>query len=228
MTIFDPHRTQPVVYEGQVLDDAFGAFILVHGRGGSAEGILGLGRSLGNRHTTLIAPESASHSWYPNSFLAPLADNEPWLSSALAKIGSCVNECIAAGLTTENIVFAGFSQGACLATEFVARNPARYGALLAFTGGLIGPIGMDMRHSGDLLKTPILLSSGDPDPHVPWQRVEETGRVLSDMGGVVSKLRHQRRPHTILPSEVETARSILAENLFAISSPTTSGQASLL
>lgn len=207
----DPHGGMPVLHAGRKLADASTAMILMHGRGASAEDILGLGLELGETDAALLAPQAAGHTWYPYSFLAPIEQNEPWLSSALAKIASVVKQCEAAGLTRDRIVIAGFSQGACLASEFVARHPARYGAVLAFTGGLIGPPGIDLHHDGSLAGTPVLMSSGDPDPHVPWQRVEDSARELERMGARVELLRHQGRPHTILRGEVEAAKKLLAE-----------------
>jgi len=108
-------------------------------------------------------------------------------------------------------VIAGFSQGACLSTEFIASNPARYAGLIAFTGGLIGPVGMDLHHAGDLAGTPALLLSGDPDPHVPWQRVEDSAKELERMGAKVEAVRYPGRPHTVSPDEVKRARAMLAE-----------------
>jgi predicted esterase len=207
----DPHGATPVLHAGRKLADASTVMILLHGRGASAEDILGLGLEFGEVDAALLAPQAAGNTWYPNSFLAPIEQNEPWLSSALAKIESVVKQSEAAGLTRERIVITGFSQGACLASEFVARHPARYGAVLAFTGGLIGPPGIDLRHTGSLAGTPVLMSSGDPDPHVPWRRVEDTARELERMDASVELLRHQGRPHTILRSEVEAAKKLLAE-----------------
>jgi predicted esterase len=207
----DPHGEMPVLEAGRQLADASTAIILLHGRGASAEDILELGYELGGMDAALLAPQAAGHTWYPYSFLAPISQNEPWLGSAIKKIESVVKQCESAGLTSDRIVIAGFSQGACLATEFVARHPARYGAVLAFTGGLIGPPETDLHHAGSLAGTPVLMSSGDPDPHVPWQRVEDSARELERMGARVERMRHQGRPHTILRREVEAAKKVLAE-----------------
>ncbi len=205
----DPHRNQPVVTGGAKLSQAAAAVILLHGRGASAEDIMGLAGEMYDERVAYLAPQAAEHHWYPYSFLAPIAENEPWLSSALAKVSSTVQLALDAGIARERIVLCGFSQGACLATEFAARHPARYGALVAFTGGLIGPPDMDLRHPGDLAATPALLSSGDPDPHVPWSRVQASAEQLTAMGAVVETRRHAGRPHTILPSEIEPAREML-------------------
>src|SRR5215472_172407 len=151
--------------------------MLVHGRGASAADILGLAEELYHRDLAYLAPEAAGHTWYPNSFLAPFEKNEPWLTSALNALGRVVERAEAAGIARHKVIVAGFSQGACLATEFVARNPTRYGGLIAFTGGLIGPPGTRFTYSGDLAGTPAFLGAGDPDPHVPWERVKESASV---------------------------------------------------
>jgi len=204
-----PHRDSKILERGAALDEAAGAVILLHGRGASAEDILVLGEHLRLMGVALLAPEAAGHTWYPNSFLAPIASNEPWLTSALELVHHLVSRCGTAGIGTERVVIAGFSQGACLASEFVARYPQRYGAVLAFTGGLIGPPGSDLHHAGELSGTPVLLSSGDPDPHVPWSRVEETAQQLRAMGAAVRVERYRGRPHTVLPEELQMARDFL-------------------
>jgi predicted esterase len=206
-----PHIAQPVRYAGAPLASAKGAIVLLHGRGASAEDILSLGGALQQPELALVAPQAAGHTWYPNSFLAPLEANEPYLSSALAKVAAVVAEIEAAGIRRDRIVIAGFSQGACLTTEFVASNPARYAGLIAFTGGLIGPLGMDLHHEGQLAGTPALLLSGDPDPHVPWQRVEDSARELNRMGAVVEAIRYPGRPHTVSMPEIELARKLLLQ-----------------
>ena len=136
------HKNQPVLSDGLPLNEAQAAMILIHGRGASAYDIMELGHILGGDQYALLAPQAASSTWYPYSFLAPLANNEPYLTSALQTIASLVEQIEAAGIPAEKIVLAGFSQGACLASEFVARNARRYGGLLVFSGGLVGPPGI--------------------------------------------------------------------------------------
>ena len=205
------YETAPVLERGFPLGHAKMAVILLHGRGGSAQDILGLGESLELDDLTFLAPQATGNSWYPNSFMAPVASNEPWLSSALALVNSLITRCVEGGLTTSNLAIIGFSQGACLATEYVVRHPAHYGALIAFTGGLIGPPDAELHHDGSLAGTKTLLSSGDPDPHVPWSRVEESARELTAMGASVDLMRWPRRPHTILHEEIVAARTLLRE-----------------
>jgi predicted esterase len=205
------HANQPVLHAGAPLAEAKGAVVLLHGRAGSAEDILSLAQPLYREGLAYLAPQAAGHTWYPNSFLAPREANEPWLSSALEKIGSVVSEIEAAGISRDRIVVAGFSQGACLASEFVASNPARYAGLIAFTGGLIGPPGEDLHHEGSLTGTPALFLSGDPDPHLPWQRVQASATELERMGAVVTARRYPGRPHTITAEEIDLARTLIRE-----------------
>jgi phospholipase/carboxylesterase len=208
----DPHGAEPVVRAGASLEAAVGAVILLHGRGGSAEDILGLVPAFGAPSLAYLAPRAAGHTWYPNSFLAPRAQNEPWLSSALRKVESVVALALGAGLPLTKIAICGFSQGACLATEFVATHPARYGGLIAYTGGLIGPLGADLHYPGQLEGTPAFFGSGDPDPHVPWARVAQSAGILKGMGAVVTTERYQGRPHTISAKEILAGR-LVVQNL---------------
>jgi phospholipase/carboxylesterase len=209
----DPHRDQPVRTQGAKLDKAGAVMILLHGRGASAKDILGLATEMYDKRVAYLAPQAADHQWYPRSFMAPIAENEPWLSSALAKVSSLVKLALEAGLSLEKIFFCGFSQGACLSSEFVARNPARYGGLIAFTGGLIGPADADLRHAGNLAGMPALFSSGDPDPHVPWSRVLASAEQFTAMGAEVKTQRYQGRPHTVFPQEIKAGRELLFHGL---------------
>lgn len=196
------------------MQEATTAVVLLHGRGGSADDILQLAPALGVEHTAYLAPQAAGHTWYPYSFLAPREQNEPHLSSALNRIEHLVDAIENAGIRRERIVVAGFSQGACLATEFVASHPARYAGLIAFTGGLIGSPGASLtgavvQKGSELAGTPVLFLSGDPDPHVPWSRVEESASILSGMGAAVTSRRFPGRPHTISAEELQLAREFL-------------------
>jgi predicted esterase len=208
----DPHAAGAVLHRGAALDEAAGAVILLHGRGGSARDILSLAPLLGERKLAFLAPEAAGSTWYPESFLAPRESNQPRLDSALRKIESVIASVVAAGIPRERIVLGGFSQGACLTSEYAARHPGRYAGLLAFTGGLIGPLGSDLEADlppGDFAGTPVLLASGDPDPHVPWQRVEETARILTARNARVDLRHYPGRPHIVSQAEVALAHGII-------------------
>lgn len=208
---FRPHATRAIATAGTPLAAAPGAIILLHGRGGSADDILGLGQAISPAGWAMLAPEAANHTWYPNSFLAPRDQNEPYLTSALEQVQLAVDTALQAGISAEKIVLAGFSQGACLATEFVGRNARRYGALLAFTGGLIGPLEVPLTLTGDLAGTPVLLSSGDPDPHVPWSRVEQSAELLGQIGGEITLRRYPGKPHSVHTEEIKLAREVLSK-----------------
>jgi len=210
MTTLQNRETLPILQAGTPIGQATGALILLHGRGGNAEDIIGLGSALAGDHLALLAPQAPGHTWYPLSFLAPRQQNEPYLSSALKQVEATLTFAINSGLKPSRIALCGFSQGACLATEFVARHPQRYAGLLAFTGGLIGPLDEPMLVTGDLAGTPVLLSSGDPDPHVPWKRVQQSGDLLTGMGGKVALQRYPGRPHTVLGEEVEQGKKLLS------------------
>ena len=206
----DPHAAGKIYREGVPLEAANGAVILLHGRGRSAQDIISLAGPLGAERLAFLAPQATNSSWYPNSFLAQRESNEPWLSSALARVQSLVDLAVAAGIAREKIVIGGFSQGACLATEFVATHPLPYAGLIAWTGGLIGPLGADLSRPGNLAGMPVFQSSGDPDPHVPWSRVEESARILTAMGARVTTRRYPGKPHSVSREEIELASEVLA------------------
>ncbi|HXT49595.1 MAG TPA: dienelactone hydrolase family protein [Thermoanaerobaculia bacterium] len=205
-----PHQGQPAVRTGAARGEATAAVLLLHGRGADAEDILGLAEPLWQPGVAYLAPQAAGHTWYPYSFLAPLEANEPWLSSALARVEELVGDLAAEGVSAERLLLAGFSQGACLTLEYVARHARRYGGVVAFTGGLIGPPGAPRDYPGSLAGTPVFIGAGDPDPHVPWSRVEESAAVLERMGAEVRIVRYPGLGHAIAEDELAHARKILA------------------
>jgi predicted esterase len=205
----DPHAGQTVHTAGPAPERAELTLLLMHGRGGSAEDILSVYAALGLETVSAIAPQAAGNTWYPQSFLAPLESNQPFLDSALGRMESLVQSLISRGIQSERIALLGFSQGACLTLEFVARHPRRYGAVIGLTGGLIGPAGTARNYAGSLASTPVLLGSNDPDPHVPFARVKETETVLSQMGATVELRRYPGMPHTVNDDEIEATRKLL-------------------
>jgi phospholipase/carboxylesterase len=214
----DPHADQPLARAGAPLAAARAAAILVHGRGATAESILTLAAELDVPGVAYLAPQARGRSWYPLSFLAPPEENEPGLSSGLTRLVRLVGDLGAAGLPAERVALLGFSQGACLVLEFAARHPRRYGAVIGLTGGLQGPRGTPRSYRGSFAGTPVLLGAGDPDPHVPWWRVEETGEVFARLGAAVTLRRYPGLPHTVNGDEIEQARALL-ESLTGASPP---------
>jgi phospholipase/carboxylesterase len=201
--------TSNVIRAGAPLGAARAAMILVHGRGASAEGMLGLADAFGADDIAYVAPRARSGSWYPYSFMAPIAQNEPHLSSALKTISDVVEDLERQGMPAEKIVIAGFSQGACLALEFAARNARRFGGVAALSGGLIGPEGMPRDYAGSLADTPVFLGCSDVDFHIPLTRVNESTEVLSKLGGKVTEIIYPGMGHTIVKDEVEHVKTIL-------------------
>ncbi|RIK37438.1 MAG: phospholipase [Chloroflexi bacterium] len=203
------HHGQPLLAAGEPLQQASSAMVLVHGRGATAESILSLANEFRVSGMAFLAPQAAGNTWYPNSFLAPLHSNEPWLSSALDVLASVLERINTAGIPWERTILLGFSQGACLASEFVARNARRYGGLAALSGGLIGPPGTPRNYPGSLDGTPIFLGCSDVDPHIPKERVLESADVLQALGGVVTSILYPNLPHTVIRDEIQHVQAII-------------------
>lgn len=205
----DPHAGQAVLAAGPAPQEAAATLVLIHGRGASAQSMLALHDALGLPDGAALAPQAAGHTWYPQSFLAPIESNQPYLDSALRKIDTLVTDLLARGISSERIAILGFSQGACLTSEYVARHPRRYGAVMVLTGGLIGPPGTPRDYPGSLDGTRVFLGTSDPDPHVPIERVRETERVLAKMGATVELRRYPGMPHTINDEELGICGAML-------------------
>ena len=205
----DPHHGQPVRMAGEPLDSAQAAMLMVHGRGARAEDILTLADELNQPGFAYVAPQAAGNTWYPNRFLVPLEQNEPWLSSALAFVGDTLPQIIKAGIPPERIILLGFSQGACLALEFAARHVRRYGAVVGLSGALIGPDDTPRDYPGSLEGTPIFLGCSDVDFHVPKERVDQTAEVLRRLGGDVTERLYPNLDHTVNQDEIDFVRGMM-------------------
>jgi predicted esterase len=207
------HADQPVYAAGTKLDEASAAMILLHGRGATAEDILSLSTHLAHPGLAFLAPQAEEYTWYPNRFIVPLEQNEPYLSSALAVIDGLVKQIEIHGISTERIFLGGFSQGACLACEYVIRHSRRYGGLLVFSGGYIGPLDESRKPEGDLDGTPAFLGCSDPDPHIPLQRVKETTSLLQAMNAQVTERIYPDLGHMLNEDEVDIARNLISKSL---------------
>lgn len=209
MTDDDPHRGSEGAWFGPAPEEAESAVVLIHGRGDSAPGILALAPDFQAPRTAFLAPQAAGFSWYPHSFLTEIELNEPWLSSALGRVEAAVTT-VATVIPRERIVLMGFSQGACLALEFAARNTRRYGGVVAFSGGLIGPGDTPRDYPGSLDRTPVFLGCSDIDAHVPMGRVHESAHVMEVLGGEVDERIYPGMGHTINADEIAWASRLLA------------------
>lgn len=196
--------------EGAPLEEAPGGAILLHGRGGSAEDILALARALEEPRLAYVAPQAAGHAWYPESFLAPVERNEPWLSSALGVVRRLLDTLARAGIPADRTLLLGFSQGGCLALEFAARNPARYGGVAGLAAGLIGAPGTPRDYGGSLQRTPVFLGCGDRDPFVPLERLEETAEVMTRLGADLTKRVYPGMGHIVNEDELGFVRQMAA------------------
>jgi phospholipase/carboxylesterase len=199
----------PVVYEGLPLEKAQRVLILLHGRGGRGADMFSLLPVLQLEGFAVVAPEAAAHSWYPYSFLAVPEQNEPALSDALQGLAALVTQLEQQGFKAEQLYFLGFSQGACLALEFMARHAKRYGGGVAFTGGLIGDKIYPERYAGDFAGTPIFLGTADPDFHVPVARVYATGNILRAMNAEVREQIYAGMGHTIIQDEIDRVNNFI-------------------
>lgn len=215
-----PHQGRRIVEAGTPLDRARAAVILVHGRGATAESILPLSEELQQPDVTYLAPQAGGNAWYPNSFLAPLDRNEPGLSSGLQAIEDVRKKIAEAGIPDERIVVLGFSQGACLGLEYVARNSRRYGGAVAFSGGLIGTGARDgaappndklFDYEGSLQGTPVFLGCSDVDAHIPVGRLNQSADVLVELGGDVTLRIYEGMGHIVNEDEINFARNLLAD-----------------
>jgi len=205
----DPHADQPVIWRG--LDPAIARLVvvLVHGRGASAESIFTLADQFEVADVAYVAPEAADRTWYPYSFLAPVEQNEPKLSSALHVLEGVMDDVTGRGIPSNRIALVGFSQGACLALEFAARHAQRYAAIAGLSGGLIGPPGTARDDAGTLAQTPLFLGCSDVDAHVPVERVHESAAVFSRLGAVVDERIYPGMGHTVNRDELDAVRALL-------------------
>jgi predicted esterase len=205
-----PHAGQPVLAAGAPLDEATVVVVAVHGRGGDARDMLGLGAALGTPDVAFCAPQAVGHTWYPMRFLAPLEDNEPWLSSALDFLAATVDTIESRGMPRRRIVLLGFSQGGCLALTFGAMQATRWGGMVGLSAGLLGPPGTDWAFPRALAGTPVFLGCGDHDPHIPGARLAESARTLERLGGAVTQRVYPGLGHTVNEDELEHVRRVIA------------------
>lgn len=205
-----PHQGQRVATAGRSPEDADAAVILVHGRGATAESILGLALELDRPDLAWLAPQAANNTWYPYSFLSPIEQNQPGLSSGLAVLEGLLDRLAGSGIPADRTVIMGFSQGACLSTEYVARNARRYGGAVGLSGGLIGPKDTPRAYPGALEGTPVFLGCSDRDPHIPHWRVEETEEVLTALGAEVTTRIYPGMGHTVNRDELDVVSDMLS------------------
>ena len=208
--VTDVHAGQPVLTAGKSLEQAKVAMILAHGRGSSPRDILTLAGELRRPEVAYLAPQAVGNSWWPARFMEPIATNEPWFSSALATVTRLLERVTAAGIPVEHTILLGFSQGACLALEFAARNARRYGGVAGLSGGLFGPDGTPRDYPGSLAGTPVFLGCSDVDFHIPKERVLESAEVLAALGAQVETTLYPNMDHIINEDELARVQELIA------------------
>ncbi len=204
------HEGQPVLHTGVSLKQATAAMILLHGRGATAEDILSLSQEFPDPSFAYLAPQAANYTWYPNRFIAPIASNEPYLSSALEVVDHLMNRVVEAGIPRDRIILLGFSQGACLSLEYAVRNPLRYGGVAALSGGLIGAPGTQWDYPGSMEQTPVFLGCSDVDFHIPKERVSESAVVFRNKGADVTERLYPNMGHTVNEDEIAFVQRMMA------------------
>ena len=212
LPLVDPHSGQRVVRRGAEWEEARLAVILLHGRGGSPEDLLVLANEWDVPDVAYVAPAAAHHTWYPESFLAPIERNEPWLTSALRTVERLVDELEDGGIPADRVAVVGFSQGGCLGLEFAARHARRYRAIAGLSAGLIGPPGTPRAYRGSLAGTPVFLGCSDVDPHIPLGRVRESADVMRALSGIVDDRIYPGMGHTVSADEIEAVKAFLRAN----------------
>lgn len=209
-TLLPPHGGQPVLSSGAPLAGARAAMIMVHGRGAGPRDIISLAPLIAGPDVACLAPAATGNTWYPLSFMSPIAANEPGISSGISVVHALIDQVIAGGVPAERIVLLGFSQGACLASTAAQRRPRRYGGVMVFSGGLIGPPGTTWEEKGDFDGTPVFLGCSDIDPHIPEPRVRESAAHFERMRATVTCRIYDGMGHTVSEDEVAFARQLVA------------------
>ncbi len=205
----DPHAGQPLLQSGARLEQARAALVLLHGRGSNAREIMTLTNELTAPGVAYLAPQAVGSTWYPNRFVAPISSNEPWLSGALAAVGRAVAAAGEGGVPPERTVVLGFSQGACLGLEWVARTPRRYGGAIGLSGALIEEGDQQRAYEGSLDGTPVFLGCDEEDFHIPAGRLERTARLLEELGADVTLRLYPGMGHTVNADELQFVNDLL-------------------
>ncbi len=209
ISLSDPHGQAQLYAAGASLDEARSAIIAIHGRGADAADIINLAGEVVPPGAVIFAPNAVGQTWYPYRFIEPIERNEPYLTSALTLIDRLFVRLAEAGIPPSRVALLGFSQGACLALEYAARNAQRYGAVVGYSGGLIGPIGEAFTYPGSMDGTPVFIGCSDVDAHIPVSRVEETAGVMTGLGAAVDLRIYPGMGHTVNQDEIQAVQAML-------------------
>ncbi len=210
ISMSDPHGQAQLYAAGAALDEASSAIIAIHGRGADAADIINLAGEVAPPGVVILAPNAVGQTWYPYRFIEPIERNEPYLTSALSLLDRLFTRLAESDIPADRVALLGFSQGACLALEYAARNAQRFGAVVGYSGGLIGPMGATFAYPGSMDGTPVFIGCSDVDAHIPVARVEETARVMTELGAAVDLRIYPGMGHTVNQDEIQAGRALLA------------------
>ncbi len=208
-----PHQESETFEHGASLSRAKAAMTMVHGRSATAESMFPLANEFAQPDFHYAAPQARNHTWYPYSFLELKEKNQPGISSGLQVLHDLLKSITRGGIPKEKIILLGFSQGACLATEFAARHPQKLGGVVAFSGGLIGPTINQEDYTGSMEQTPVFIGCSDNDPHVPKERIDKTEVVFKKLNADVNKQIYKGMGHTIIEKEIKEVRRMMTDVL---------------
>lgn len=209
MTDSDPHADRGVVSAGAPRGAAEVVVVALHGRGATAQGVVNLADPLAHHGVTVVAPAAERSRWFPYAGSEPIERNEPHVSSAIRAVDGVLDDVAEWGIDPEHVVFFGFSQGASLACEYVARHPRAYGGVAAFSGGLLGPSVADRAFEGSLDGTPVRLGWGSEDDRLDPERLRATAAALRDLNGDVTERECDGVGHAVTDEGLEAAAALV-------------------
>jgi predicted esterase len=184
--------------------------VMLHGRDASASDVLSLATEIETTDVAYLAPQAVGSTWYPNRFSAPVESNEPWLTSALGVVADVLSLVASAGIPVERTLLLGFSQGACLALEYAARNPKHYGGVIGLSGALIENGNEPRVYQGTLDGAPMFLGCSTTDPHVPRERVERSAEIFRGLGAAVTLRLYPNMAHVVNSDEIGFVKDIIS------------------
>ncbi|MEM7711148.1 MAG: dienelactone hydrolase family protein [Pseudomonadota bacterium] len=193
--------------------------VLIHGRYASGAAMAPLAKALGLDGLAVAAPDATGGSWWPTSFLAPMAEMDAPLTAALDAVEAQI---ASLDVPRDRVALVGFSQGACLALEYAARRGVGLGAAIGFSGGLVGtadrgaPADSLYGHADKAFDygtdpggVSILVTCHERDPHIPITRVQDSARALEGLGAAVLSIEHAGAGHQPMPDGIAAARAML-------------------
>ncbi|MBN3574527.1 alpha/beta hydrolase [Vibrio neptunius] len=214
MTIVLPLQTDIHPYTlstaGAPLSDDNPVVILLHGRRQTEDDMANLIDKLALTEATYYLPSAPETTWYPRGFTRDLNDNQPLLDQGLEVIDQILQAILSQGVKRQRIWIIGFSQGACMAAEFVRRALQPLGGAIVYTGGLFGPECPVASAPKPVFEgMPMLLSGSHTDTWVPAERVTQTATYFGQLGAQVHLEIASERAHHVSQAEIELARGLI-------------------